>query len=111
MWVKVSGFLVVPRPRVDCRQLWGRCGEKLVNTDVEKFCEDVDRAVREALMDYGCPVRRVSVDLGWGNVYAIDEGDKTRDGGNCIDVIREVVKSRYDVTIIPFVGSVLVLLV
>jgi len=105
-WVEVSGFIVVPRPSVDCRYLWFKCGEKVLGSDVEKLCGDIDRAIREVLRDYGCPVRRVVVDLGWGFAYAIDELDKTSDGGKCINVLREVVRSRYDVMIIPFVGQV-----
>jgi len=107
MWVKIAGFLVVPRPHVDCRRLFEKCGERAVGLeDVERMCNDVDRELRETLLDYGCPVRRVLTDLGWGNVYAIDEKDKTKDGSYCIDVVREVVNTRYDVAIIPFIGQV-----
>jgi len=107
MWVRVAGFLVVPRPHIDCRRLFAKCGERAVGLDdVERMCGDVDRALRETLVDYGCPVRRVVVDLGWGNVYVVDEGDKTSNGGDCIDVVREVVNTRYDVVIVPFVGQV-----
>jgi len=108
-WVRVAGILVVPRPSIDCRRLWARCGEKLAGTDVERFCDDVDRAIRDVLMDYGCPVRRVAVNLGWGSVYIVDERDRTNDGGDCIDVVREAISSRVDVVIVPFVGQVPIL--
>ena len=109
-WVKVAGVLIVPRPSLDCRQLWDRCGARLAGTDVERFCGDVDRAIREVLLDYGCPVRRVAVSLGWGSVYAVDERDVGEGGVKCVDVVYEVVKSRFDVAIVPFVGQVPVLL-
>jgi len=109
-WVRVAGFLVVTRPSIDCRRLFAKCGERVVGLeDVERMCSDVDRALREALVDYGCPVRRVAADLGWGSVYVVDERDKASNGGDCIDVVREVINTRYDVVIIPFVGQVPIL--
>jgi len=109
-WVKIAGVLVVPRPSLDCRRLASRCGGRLVGTDVERFCGDVGVRIRDVLREYGCPVRRVAVTLGWGDVFAIDEGDKAVDGSECIDVVREEVESRFDVVIVPFVGQVPVLL-
>jgi len=105
-WVKASGFLIVPRPGLDCRMLWFKCGEKAVGSGIEKLCGDIDRQIRSALAESGCPVRRVVVDLGWGNVYLVDELDRTEGGEKCIDMVREVISSRYDAVFIPFVGQV-----